>query len=190
MTEENINEQKKEENNKVNHNGDETEKLKKELELERQKSEDYLNGWKRAKADYLNLKKEFEKRYSDLVQFANLNLILEILPILDNFKLASKHIPDDHKNMEWVIGMMHIKKQFENILKNLGVEEIKTEGEKFNPEFHEAVAEEKEIRGEVSEKSIEDEKEEDKIKGIIIKEVRPGYTLNGKVIQAAKVIVN
>lgn len=151
--------------------GNET--IKEELELSKKKEQEYLDGWKRAKADYLNLKRESEQRYQELIKFANAGLILEILPVLDNFKLATQHIPEEQKKAEWVIGIVHIKKQLEDTLKNLGIETIKTVGEKFNPEFHEAV-----------------EKSESGKDGIITKEVRPGYILNGKVIQVAKVIVS
>ncbi|MFH0857000.1 MAG: nucleotide exchange factor GrpE [bacterium] len=184
---------------------EECEKSISDLEAAEKKMAEYLDGWKRAKADYMNLKKEAEQRYKDLIKFANAGLILELLPVLDNFKLAVMHIPESEKNADWVIGIMHIKKQFEDILKNLGIEEIKTVGEKFNPELHEAVGRESAFASSSAEAAAGKERkegEEGKIpltpftKGgtqgddIIIKEVRAGYTMHGKVIQAARVIVS
>ncbi|MFA6098726.1 MAG: nucleotide exchange factor GrpE [Patescibacteria group bacterium] len=153
----------------------EDKKIKEELELARKKMDEYLNGWKRAKADYINLKKETDKKQMELVQFANATLILQLLPVNDNFKLAWQHIPEEHKkNDEWLKGIEQIKKQFSNLLKDLGIEEIKTVGEKFNPELHESVAK---------------EKKENVASGVIISEVKPGYKLYDRVLEPAKVKV-
>ncbi|MBU1130537.1 nucleotide exchange factor GrpE [Patescibacteria group bacterium] len=144
------------------------------LEELQAKCDEYLNGWKRAKADYENFKKESEKRVTGLVEFATAGMILEILPVHSHFKLALEHVPEDDKKAEWVQGIMHIKREFEDFFKKLDIVEIKTIGEKFNPEFHEAVSHE------------ESDQEDD----IIIKEVQPGYMLKEQVIQPAKVVVS
>ncbi|MFH1187680.1 MAG: nucleotide exchange factor GrpE [bacterium] len=159
-----------------NNNSDQSkiEKLKEELERATKQNEDHLNGWRRAKADYLNLKKETDKKSRELIQFANAGLILQILPIYENFKTACEHIPDEDKKKDWVAGVGHIKKQFEDFLKSLGLEPIKTVGEKFDHNLHEAVG---------SEKS---EGQED---DIIIKEVRGGFKLYENVLEPAKVVV-
>lgn len=149
-------------------------KLQEQLEICEKKRDEYLNGWKRAKADYINYKKDSEKKQQEIVQFANATLILEILPIYDNLKLAWKHIPEDHKKDKWLEGIEQIKKQFAELLKKLGLEEIKTKGEKFDPEFHEAVGK---------------EKKEGKEPGIIIEEVKSGYKMYDKVLEPAKVKV-
>lgn len=150
------------------------EKTKKELDLAKQKAEEYLEGWKRAKADYSNFKKESEKRVQEVIGFANAGLVAQLIPVFNNFKLACRHIPQEELKKEWVVGFMHIKKQFEDFLNNLGIEEMKTVGEKFNPEIHEAV---------------EYEEKEDFETDTIFEEVQPGYTLQGKVINPAKVKV-
>jgi len=142
-------------------------------ELE-QKCGEYLAGWQRAQADYQNLKKESAKDRELFVKYANANLIMELLPILDNFKAAYKQIPENEQGSAWVIGFSFIKKQLEDFLKANGVEEIKSVGEKFDYAFHDAVG-----------KRIEAGVAED----IILEEKKAGYTLNGKVIQAAKVVV-
>lgn len=149
-------------------------KVKQDLELASKKAEEYLDGWKRAKADYLNLKKETEKRQQEIVQFASFALICELLPIYDHFKLALSHVPKDQNEAEWVKGFFHVKNQLQDLFKRLGIEEIKTVGEKFNPEFHEAV--------------IHEKKEGFKT-DMILEEVKSGYTWHGKVIQPAKVKV-
>lgn len=146
------------------------EKLKIQIKDLGQKSEEYLNGWKRAKADFINYKKEQEQAFSEFVKFVNQSLILQILPVLDNFNLAIKHLPEDLKNNEWVKGVSHIKTQLEDIMKNQGLEEIKTVNEKFDPLMHEIVAGDGE-------------------KDIITEEIQKGYKLHGKVIRVAKVKV-
>ncbi|MFA6410245.1 MAG: nucleotide exchange factor GrpE [Candidatus Buchananbacteria bacterium] len=152
----------------------EIEQLQQELELALKKSEEHLNGWRRAKADYLNLKKESENRQGEMTQFANAALIAQLLPIFDHYKLACQHIPANLAKTDWVVGFLHIKKQFEDFFKNLGIEEIKTVGEEFNPEFHEAVAHEKKEGFEPD---------------MVFEEVQSGYTLHGKVVNPARVKV-
>ncbi|MFA6553493.1 MAG: nucleotide exchange factor GrpE [Patescibacteria group bacterium] len=146
-----------------------------ELELLKKKADEYLNGWKRAKADYINLKKDHEKEAQQMVQYANAAMILEMLPIYDNFKLAWQHIPEEHRtNDEWLKGIEHIKNQFKGLLKNMNIEEIPTVGERFDPELHEAVAK---------------EKAEGKESGTVIAEIKGGYKLYDKVLEHAKVKV-
>lgn len=142
-------------------------------ELEK-KLEEYLDGWKRAKADYLNLKKESEKKLQDTIQFANAAMIIELLPVNDHFKLALAHIPQEEQNKEWVKGIMAISKELKDMLSRFGIEEIETVGKEFNPELHEAVSK---------------EKAESVASHHIIKELQPGYKLFGKVLQHAKVSV-
>ena len=106
-------------------------------ELE-QKCAEYLSGWQRARADYVNLQKNTAEERAEWVKFANEDVLMEILPIYDHLKLAWVHIPDDQKKLVWVVGIEHIKNQFAKFLADQGIEEIKTVGEKFNPEAHEA----------------------------------------------------
>ena len=138
-------------------------------------NEEYLGGWKRAKADYINFKREAEKEKMQIVQFANAALLLELMPIVDNIKTALKHVPEENKKFEWVKGFEHILKQFLGVMKNMGVEQIPATGEKFDPEKHEAVS-----KG----------KKEGVEQGIVLEEIATGYTLQGKVIKHSKVKVS
>lgn len=158
------------------------------------KSEEYLNGWQRAQADYQNLQRETEIKKREWIQLANANLLEELLPIYDNYKLAMAHIPENQKKTDWIIGIIHIKNQLEKFLKDYGIEEIKTVGEKFDVNLHEAVALQSTDNSQLSvnkeenkEKENKDLKEKDE--QIIKEEVRAGYKLHGKVIYPAKVIV-
>ncbi len=153
-----------------------------------QKAEEYLNGWKRAQADYHNLQKEIEKKKIEWIKMANADLLISLLPVYDNLKLALKHMPKEEKHADWIIGIEHIKNQFRKVLADNGVEEIKTVGLEFNPELHEVVASE-EIKKEGNSRNKVHSRNEGKGKDIIKKEVRAGYMLNGKLLYPAKVII-
>jgi molecular chaperone GrpE len=145
-----------------------------EIEELKSKCEEYLNGWKRAKADYENLSKISEKKNKEMFEFATAALILELLPVYNHYKLALAHIPQDQQNLEWVKGIYHIKREFKDFFKKFEIEEVKTTGEQFNPQCHEAVS----------------QMESDQPPDTIIKELQPGYLIKGRVIQPAKVIVS
>ena len=156
-------------------------------DLEKQ-CEEYLNNWKRERADFLNYKKDEAERIVTLVKYAKEDIILNILPILYNIELAEKQLPDKLKkgkggtpqSIEWTKGFLQIKKQTEEFLKKEGIEEIKTIGEKFNPETMEAVAE-----AEGSDSGTAEGGDE----GTIMEELQKGYIMDGKVIRPAKVKV-
>ena len=148
--------------------------LNEKIQLLEKRVEEYLNGWKRAKADYINLKKEIGANQKTVIEFALAASVAKFLPVFDNLDTALKHLPQNLKDSEWTQGIGNIKKQFEGILQELGIEKIKTVGEKFNPEFHEAVIEEKKDGVEP---------------GVIFEEIKAGYMLGGKTFIAAKVKV-
>ncbi len=144
-----------------------------ELEKCKKQAEENLAGWRRAKADFLNYKKDQEKFLGEFRKYANEDVIIKLLPTIDSFNLAIEHLPENLKNNDWARGIICIKSQFDNFLKDVGVEEIKSVGEKFDPALFESVGEE-----ELGEEE-----------GIIIAEVQKGYKMFGKVIGAGKVKV-
>lgn len=154
---------------------DKLKELEEKLKKSEEKAKEYLAGWQRQRAEFLNYKKEEMQRMQEFLKYANEELILKILPILDNFNLAEKQLPEDLKNNENIKGFLQIKLQLEDFLKNLGVEEIKTIGQKFDPNFQE----------------VEEEMEDSsKQSGIVIEEIQKGYKLHGKVIRPAKVKIS
>jgi len=140
-------------------------KVKHQLKHCEQERAEYLAGWQRAKADYINLEKRIEQEKAEWIKFSNAELILKFLPLLDSFEEALKHTKEK--------GLEHIYNQLKDILKNQGLEEIKSLGEKFNPELHEAV-----------------DKAEGKECGIIIEEIQKGYKLHGKIIRPSRVKIS
>ncbi|HBR72025.1 MAG TPA: nucleotide exchange factor GrpE [Candidatus Moranbacteria bacterium] len=148
-------------------------------ELEK-KNVEYLNGWKRCQADFENYKKIQAESQRDSMKYASQNIILQILPVLDNFQASIEHIPDDQKGGAWVQGIMYIQKQLEGVLLENGVDEIQAEpGSNFDPKFHEAVADKecKTCKGEVE--------YENKIDRVISK----GYKIGDRILRPARVIV-
>ena len=148
--------------------------LKEHLQKCEEERAEYLNGWQRAKADYINYKKEETHRLEDVFRSIAGTILSDILPVLDSFDLALetgdrnveiKESADQH-------GMLLIRAQLFDVLKNRGLEIIAiNKGHGFNPERHEAL-------GEV---------ECDLPEGTIYDEVQKGYMLNGKVIRPARV---
>lgn len=145
-----------------------------ELVRAQEQAKEYLAGWQRAKADYVNFRKRTEENRLELMKFCNTDLILQILPVIDNFDYALNNAPDNLKTEKWVAGIIAIQDQLLGVLKENGVTEIETEGKKFDPNFHEA---------------IEHVKNKQFKPGMIVEEVTRGFKLNDKVIRAAKVKV-
>lgn len=148
--------------------------LNDKVKLLEQQLAEHTDGWKRAKADYLNLKKQSEKEKADIVQFSQGAVVLEFLPIYDNLKRAIKHIPADQMEIEWVKGVTHILRQFEEALKAMNITPIKTEGEPFDHLKHHAIS-----------KVKKDGMKSD----TVIEEVKSGFMAGDKVLEPAQVVV-
>ena len=160
-------EEKKEEKKKKSSLKDKIQKLEAE-------KEEYLNGWKRARADFVNYKKNEKARIEKAKKNEKKKIILSMLEVLDNFYLAEKNIKKKEVDKDYLSGFESIKKQLVNTLKSYGVEEISCMEESFDPNLHEAVA------------MIDDE---DTKEGQIVEEVRKGYFLDGELLRPARVKV-
>ena len=160
---------------------DETQQNEEEITHQCEKSDEYLAGWKRAQADYLNLKKESERERVEFAKYANARLLEELLPTLDQFSLAMRHVPDaskladdERKTWEkWLIGLQAVQSLWEQAAKAQGLERITADGA-FDPLLHEAVGEEAADGAEA---------------GSILRVTQDGWKLHGKVIRPAKVII-
>jgi molecular chaperone GrpE len=135
------------------------------LELELKDANDkYL----RALAEQQNLVKRQATEKEEFVKYANQEIISEFLMVFDHLKLSIGSLPEAEKKNAWVVGVELTLKQFKDLLSVNGVEEIKTVGEKFNPAEMEAI---------------------DGAGEKVAKEIMPGYKLSGKVIRAARVVL-
>jgi len=165
----------------------EIEELKKKLEECQKLKDEYLAGWQRERADFLNYKKEEMERIGEFFKYANLNLILKILPILDNFEITEKKLPENLKADVNVRGILQIKNQILDFLKSQGVEEIKSVGERFDPNFQEIV-EIVEIK-DYNSPTTQQGKKQYIESGVVIEEIQKGYKINGRLLRPAKVRV-
>lgn len=143
-----------------------------DMEKLQKEKDDYLDGWKRAKADFINYKKDETKRFETVLKYANETIIRELIGVLDSFDLAIQSLGADEKTEK---GIFLIRTQLEDVLKRYGLERISVSvGQKFDPSIHDAIAVE----------------ESDKPSGTVVDEVEKGYMMNGKLIRAARVKVS
>ncbi|MDE3091032.1 MAG: nucleotide exchange factor GrpE, partial [Chloroflexota bacterium] len=113
--------------------------LKQLLELERAKSSEYLDNWRRAAADMSNYKKRAEKDAGEMTKFANSVLIARLLPVLDDFDRAMQTIPDNLRDLTWIDGVMLIARKMAAMLEAEGLKPIDALNKPFDPNLHEAV---------------------------------------------------
>ncbi len=149
--------------------------------------EEYLNNWKRALADYENLQKNLSQQKQQMRISTIENVAQMVLPILDNFTMAFDHAPKTKtkKISQWIEGIGHIKHQYENMLDEIGLQEIDCTGI-ANPELHEVIDTEKSLSSEKSPNpNPNPDTQED---GKIIKIIQRGYKFGDTVIRCAKVI--
>lgn len=130
---------------------------------------------KRIAADFDNYRKRSEQEKTQTFQLAQAGTLLELAPVMDNFRRATEHLPEHLKNEQWVTGVLYVEKQLEQIFESLGVTKIKTTGEPFNPQLHEAIS---------------TEPSETVAKDHIIAELEGGYMLKNQVLKPAKVKVS
>jgi molecular chaperone GrpE len=143
-----------------------------ELEETKKQRDEYLSGWQRAKADFINYKKEEMKRMEEISQYGNIGLIRDMISVLDNFDLGLRSL---EKAGPVEKGVYLIKSQMEDILKKRGVEKIDIKpGDAFDPNVAEALS----------------EVPSDQAAGTVVEQIEPGYRLHDKIVRPARVIVS
>ena len=127
---------------------------------------------KRAMADLQNYRKQVEKERKDFAAFANVMLLVELLPILDSFNRAFSQVPEEIKKTEWFKGALGIEQQLAAVMRKQGITEMESQiGKTLDTKIHEPITV---GPGE---------------KDIIIEEFEKGYLLGKKVLRPAKVKV-
>lgn len=149
-------------------------KVAKEVEELQQQLGELTEALQRERADALNLRRRFDEQIAALRTSAKASVVGDLLPVIDNFERAVKHVPADLAGNEYVKGIQAIVKQFEKTLADLGVQKIKTVGEVFDPHLHDAI-------------SVE---EGDGEQEIITEELQPGYQMGQEVLRPATVRVS
>ena len=198
MTDENTNKPIENEDNEVENNNDDVtiesddtlddsvlaeeslqetvKKLREKLKLCTKEKQEYLDGWQRTKADYMNSKKEEELRRKDLMKYASERLVDDLIPVMQSFDMAFVNKELWEKvDKNWRMGVEYIYSQFKGVLENNGLKEVNPIGLKFDPNRDEA---------------LEYVPVEEESKGhTVVEVVQKGYELNGKLIKAPRVKV-
>ncbi|HUB93452.1 MAG TPA: nucleotide exchange factor GrpE [Verrucomicrobiae bacterium] len=127
----------------------------------------------RERADATNLRRRHEEQVTALQSIVKADVIRDLLPVIDNFERALKHVPKEFESNDFVKGVQGVVKQFEKTLADVGVARIKTVGEPFDPRLHEAVSMD----------------EGDGDREVVSEELQAGYQLGDEVIRHAMVRV-
>lgn len=151
----------------------ESDEKEEDAKAENTEEDEALNTkYLRLMADFQNYKRRAEKEKGDIYAYANEKIVVELLDVLDNFERALQHEAADESFAE---GMRMIFKQLTDVLEKSGLEEIKAQGEEFDPNFHNAVM---------------TEDNPDYESGKVTAVLQKGYLLNKKVIRPSMVKVN
>ncbi len=136
------------------------------------KEQEYLDGWKRARADLENMKKRMADTLQSQQSAMKKDIAYSLVALADNFRSLAEHVPN--ASDPWAAGVLHVGRQFEQTLSEFGVEVITDIGKEFNPALHEA---------------IEEVEKEGESPGTIVEVVQAGYKIGQSVIRPAKVRV-
>jgi len=148
--------------------------LELQLESERLKSEGYLDSLRRSQADFINYKRRTSQDQQEERAAAQVAVLEQLLPVLDNLGRAIQAAPAENANQPWTQGILLVGKQLFSTLEQMGVRQVGKEGEVFDPRLHEAVMSQPDTGLET---------------GTIVQVTRPGYALNDRIIRPAQVIV-
>jgi len=165
MNDEELDEKIVEENVEIMNSDVDVQKLQEDLD-------NTTDRLKRLMAEFDNYKKRASKEREQLYNSLVADIMMAFLPVMDNLEKAINTSTGDEGYKQ---GMELVAKQFKDVLKSFGLEEIKTDGEIFNPILHEAVS------------SVQDDTKESQE---IVEEFRKGYKMGEKVIRHAMVVVN
>ena len=153
---------------------DQLDQLTQQLAAEQRKSEEYLDLLRRTQADFINYKRRTGQGQNEERITAQVALLDQVLPVLDDLGRALESTPPELANQSWVQGIMLIARSLMSVLEQLGVRQVGRPGEQFDPRWHEALAM---------------QEQPGTREGTILQVTRPGYALGERVIRPAQVIV-
>ena len=148
--------------------------LQSELEKAQAQAAEYLDGWQRARAEFANLKKRVEAEREEIRSRSNEELLLKILPVVDDFERAFQELPPEMGDTAWMNGITMIMKKLQKLLESENVAPLEAAGKPFDPQWHQAMMQ---------------EETEDYPDGICIEEIQRGYRLGDRVLRPALVKV-
>ncbi|HWC31333.1 MAG TPA: nucleotide exchange factor GrpE [Dehalococcoidia bacterium] len=145
--------------------------LEAQLAQEKERAESYYASWQRAAADYQNFKRRVEQERSEIAQMANVAMLINLLPLVDDLERALENVDAHLAGLTWLDGVRLIYRKFQALLEMNGVTEIEADGQPFDPTVHEAV--------------MFGEGEDGKVTSVVQK----GYKLGGRVLRPSMVVV-
>lgn len=150
-------------------------KKNKELELLTEKNKLLEEEVLRAKADLINYRKRKDEEVSNLLKYANADIVISLLPVIDNFERALAKDIKDEETKNYLEGFKLIYQSIKEILESNEVKEIEALDKEFDPTYHQ---------------SVSTKKDDSKEQGIVLEVFQKGYMYKDKVIRPAMVIIN
>src|SRR2546426_2966809 len=145
--------------------------VEEQLSKAKEEAQKFRDNWHRAEADFQNYKRRTDQEREELRRFGNVSIIINLLPVLDDFERAFNALDSRLAGLSWFDGIYLIYRKLQQLLENAGVRPVEAEGQEFDPRFHEAVAH---VEGD---------------EGKVISQVQRGYKLHDRVLRPAMVVV-
>jgi molecular chaperone GrpE len=129
----------------------------------------------RSQADFENYRKRANREKDEAVRYANFSLVEKLVPVLDSFELGLTAARGNDGAAPIISGMEMVKRQLEDVLHQFGVEPVEAMGLPFDPNLHEAVAQ---------------EPSQEIAEGAVMRQLRKGYRIKDRLVRAALVVVS
>jgi len=138
------------------------------------KEREYLEGWRRARAELQNYRQRVQTETEQAARLTQRRILEPLLYVADSFHAITQHVPETLKKDTWAQGVIHVTRQFDQLLEEYKLKQLGEIGEQFDPHLHEV---------------IEQVEEKGKSPGTIAQVIHHGYRLGDFVIRPAKVKV-
>jgi molecular chaperone GrpE len=145
-----------------------------QLKAKAAKADEYWDRFLRQTADFDNYKKRAARERQEAISFANENLLVKLLPVLDAFEMALAAASHDPSGKSLLAGIVMISQQLRSTLAEAGLEEIDAHGKPFDPNLHEAISQEETTEAP---------------EGQVLRQIRKGYRFRNRLIRPAGVVV-
>jgi molecular chaperone GrpE len=140
------------------------------------RAEEYLDGWQRARAEFANYRRRQEQQRKQMQVNAKANVLVQLLPVMDDLKRALEAVPEEIEGNPWVSGVEQVQRKWQAALEREGLSALLVKaGESFDPNIHEALTHEPSTEVEA---------------GKVIEVVQPGYEVDGAILRPALVRVS
>lgn len=149
--------------------------LEEQLAQAQAEAADYKDRWMRSQAEFANARKRMEKQRADAYTNAKADIVLKLLPVLDDFERALANAPEAIREDSWYEGIELVERKMQMVLEGLSVSPVAAVGEPFDPNWHEAISQEP-----------SDEHES----GTVSRELQKGYKIGDRVIRPSLVVVS